>query len=229
MGLRTNVYTGVALAALCLSLSGPALAAQVAVPLGNTMNVPGVGMNLACADLKVDGTLNAGSAQINQTASMMIGATGQVLAGSATITIAGNWNNLGLFSAGSSTVVLGDGCPGSSAQLTGSTTFFNLTVVSAKGKTFNFPPGAQITVLGTLTLQGVPGAPVHIATLPGQAATITLAPGATLVQSNAEIGPTVQITSGGHSIPTLASSALVALSMMILALMGMARRRRTRT
>ena len=132
-------YASAVLIALVAASFNLTVHAQMVMPLGSTMTVPGMALDLACTDLLVQGTLNVGSAQINQSATVGIASAGQLNAGSGTITLGGDWNNTGAFNAGTSTVVLSDACGNAQAQLTGTTTFYNLTLSSSLGKKFMFP------------------------------------------------------------------------------------------
>lgn len=118
--------------------------------------------------------------------------------------------------AGTSTVVLSDVCGNAQAQLTGNTTFYNLTLISSLGKKFMFPAGTNITVIGTLRLQGAPGNPIQLLSPSGQTININLAPGAQLVNADAQIGPGINITSPAPTaIPTLSEYALAILALMM--------------
>lgn len=201
-----------------LTLGGWAAHAQTVITVGSTMAVPGTTLDLACTDLLVQGTLIVGSAQINQSATLGIASGGQLDAGQGTINVGGNWNNSGNFAAGSSTVVMSDVCGNAEAQLTGNTTFYNLTLISSAGKKFKFPAGTSITVTGTLKLQGGPGNPIQLLSPSGQDININLAPGAQLMNSDAQIGPGINITSSVAAvtaIPTLSEYALILLAFIM--------------
>ena len=95
---------------------------------------------------------------------------------------------------------------------------------STTGRTFVLPAGANITVLGTLTLQGAPGQPVQLASA-GGTAVINLGPSATVSRNFATVPPSVQIGAvavalAPTAIPTLDEWALLILS-AALALVGM--------
>lgn len=181
--------------ASCFAVLGSWTAqAATVIPSGSTMTVPGVALDLACTDLLVQGTLNVGLAQINQSTTVTIAGGGLLSAGQGTINVGGDWNNSGSFIAGTSTVVLSDICGNPTGQLSGNTTFYNLTLTSSLGKQFIFPAGTNIVVTGTLTLQGVPGNPIRLLSPSGQNINITLAPGAQLIISNAQLGPNVTLT-----------------------------------
>lgn len=209
-------------AVLAIGLLGASLSclasAESVIPAGHSMNLPGVGMNMGCADLRVDGTLNFASGQIDQAGALAIGPTGAIAATAGTIVIGGNWNNQGTFSAGTTTVVLDDTCSTGPVQLIGKTTFHNLTLRTNSGKQFSVPPDAQLLVTGTLTLQGIPGKPLQLFTPSGQPPTIFLAPGATLNQSNVEVRSSGGAEVAAIEVPTLDRLALTTLAGLILVL-----------
>ena len=181
------------------------------------MTVPGGALNFACTDLIVQGTIIIGTAQINQSANVGIASGGQLNAGQGTINVGGEWNNSGIFNAGTSTVEMNDICSNAQVQLGGNTTFNNLTLTSSTGKTFVFPTGSGITITGTLRLQGIPGNPIRIVSGSGQPVSITLAPGAQLINNNAQIGQGVNIAYfAPESIPTLSEYSLFLLTLIVI-------------
>lgn len=198
--------------------------AQLVVPAGGSFSVPAAGfLNLACTALDVQGTLTLGNGQIAQANNVTIGTAGSFDAGSGTLTTGGNWANNGTFLPGTSTVSFVDGCGSASAQISGNTTFNNLTLISSTGRSFVFPAGSSITVNGTLTIQGTPGNPVQIIAPGGQAGTsvIRLGPNAQVVQSNATIAPNVQIgnalpaAANTQSVPTLSEWGIALLALLL--------------
>ncbi|MBR0567487.1 IPTL-CTERM sorting domain-containing protein [Azoarcus sp. L1K30] len=201
--------------------------AQVTVPVGGSVSVPpGGSMNLACTDLLVQGAMNVNSGSVTQGLTVGIDATGVLNGGSGSITLSGDWNNLGTFVPGSGTVVLTDGCASGSSALTGSTVFNNLTLSSTSGHTYVIPSGSSITVNGTLTLQGTVGQPISVVSSSGSPATILLGPGATVVRSNANVSGNVFIGAPASTtaIPTLNAWALAILA-MLMAVVPLIRRR----
>lgn len=72
----------------------------------------------------------------------------------ATITVSGNWSNVGTFTANSGTVTL----DGTSQTITGATTFYNLSKTEGANNSTNesltFTAGVTITISNTLTLDG---------------------------------------------------------------------------
>lgn len=199
---------------LALALAQSALA-QVNVPLGGTMNVPAGGsMSLGCTALTVQGTFNVGSGQVSNTGDVGIGAGGAINGGQGTLSVSGNWNNSGTFNAGTGTVVFTDGCAVGPLTITGSTVFNNLTLTSTNARTFVIPAGSNITVLGTLTLQGANGQPIHLISSSGQTAVINLGPQSHVVSSYFDTND-VQIGATPKGIPTLTEYGLMILALLM--------------
>ncbi len=73
---------------------------------------------------------------------------------SATLTVAGDWDNAGTFNAGTSTVQLVDGCGLTSAVIAGDTTFANLELTTTSGFLYSFVSGSTQAVTSSLTLLG---------------------------------------------------------------------------
>lgn len=216
-----------ALIGFFLLLPVPYASAALVVPSGASLSIPSSGaLDLGCTDLDVLGSLSVGAGQISQAATVGIGAGGTLEGGSGSITLGGDWNNDGTFVPGTSTVILADGCGSLPAQLAGNTTFHNLTLISTSGRTFVIPAGSNITVTGTLTLQGAPGQPIELTSSGPQTAIISLGPDAQVVRSNATVPPTVQIGAIDPStaIPTLNAYGLIGLAALLAAVAGRHRR-----
>jgi len=116
------------------------------------------------------------------------------------------------------TVVLRDGCdPGNSTQISGNFVFQNLTLTSTTGRTFVIPAGVNITVLGTLTLQGAPGQNIQLVSSGGGTAVINLGPGATVNRDNATVNGGVQIGAApsATNIPTMSEYGLMLMAMLM--------------
>lgn len=198
-----NPSLGCALVGLLLLPLAQAAMAQVTVPPGSSLSIPiGGALNLGCLDLNVQGNASVGAGQIS-VSTLNIAATGVVQGGSGTITVGGNWINLGTFVAGNGTVILTHGCGIDPVQLIGNTIFNHLTLMSTTGGTFVIPAGHDTTVNGTLTLQGLPASPIQIVSSSALTAFITLSAGAQLVSSNAAVSPSVQMQAGGAAVPWL--------------------------
>jgi hypothetical protein len=101
------------------------------------------------------GTLDTVSGQnyAFTTGNLTIGGTGTVLGRAATITVSGNWSNSGTFTQGTSTVVFSGG---TTALVTGATTFANLTITHTGVKEIQFETagGPIFAVTGTFTATG---------------------------------------------------------------------------
>jgi hypothetical protein len=209
-----------------LPIAEPAIA-QLTIPPGGSLSIPaGTTLNLGCTDLIDQGTVLVGAGQISQATTVDIAASGVLDGGSGTISLSGNWNNAGTFVPGSSTVIFTDFCGVAPLQLTGNTVFNNLTLTSTNGRTFVIPAGHNITVNGTLALQGVPGLPIQLVSSSGQTAFIALGAGALLVTSNATVSPLVVIGAFGAitdppAIPTLGTYGLFILALLLAVIAAM--------
>jgi hypothetical protein len=180
--MRWSRYAGVQVAVLlfplCLLL--PSIArADLIVPNGGTVSLGGSVTALGCTDIIVGGTLNLNTATVTGVRNVTIQPGGVINGGSGSIALAGNWSNTGSFVAGTSTVSFVDNAPcAPSSTITGSTTFFNLSLVSSTGKVYAFQAGATTTVNGLLTILGIAGTSIKIvSTAPGSPANLFLAPG----------------------------------------------------
>lgn len=192
--------------------------AQIVIPPGSVVSVPATGLNLACSNLIVQGTLALGTANVQGADAVDIGSSGTVNGGNGTISLHGNWNNSGQFAAHQSTVIAEDGCGLPATTFTGNTTFFNLIIRSSVGKPFSIPSGATITVLGTLTIQGTAGNPVSLAgSGGGSGGTIRLGPSASMVTSHGSIGSTVTVQRlEAQAIPIMNLPTLILLALAML-------------
>ena len=203
-------------ALLCVSLNSGAFA-QVTVPVGGTINVGSGSMNLGCAALNVLGTFNLNSGQVSNTGDVTIFAGGTLDGGQGTLSVSGNWSNSGTFIPGTGTVIFTDGCALGPLQITGTTVFNNLTLTSSNGRTFVIPAGANITVNGTLTLQGTSGQPIALASSSAQLAIINLGPTAQVIRNFANVNGNVQIGAAPsvQGVPTLSEFGLIILALLM--------------
>ncbi|MDF1485602.1 IPTL-CTERM sorting domain-containing protein [Ramlibacter sp. H39-3-26] len=215
--LRTFLsrFAGVAMAfTLCAHA-----AAQTVVPVGATFDVPaGAVWDNGCTPLDMQGTLNLNGGTMSVDGAVTFAATGSMPSLGGTLSVGSDLVLNGPLDAGNNTIVMRDGCdPGNTSQITGTLVVQNLTLQSTTGRTFVLPAGVNITVLGTLTIQGTPGQNVQLQSASGTAV-IQLGPGATVVRNFASVPPTVQIGAASASltaIPTLGQYGLALLSMLI--------------
>jgi len=140
-----------------LGLAAPASAGNLTIGAGSTLDLGTGVLTLGCADLTVTGTLTAGSAGLSGARDVSISPSGIVNAGSATLTLAGDWDNAGTFNAGTSTVQMVDGCALFGGVVTGNTNFANLLISTTSAKLVSFATGSTQTVTGLLTLLGASG------------------------------------------------------------------------
>jgi hypothetical protein len=198
---------------IAASFSGLATA-QVTTPSGGTVSVPTSGtLSLGCNALVVQGGFDVGPGQVNNTGNVNINTGGVLNGSSGTLSVSGNWSNSGTFNAGTGSVVFTDGCAAGARTFTGNTVFNNLTLTSTTGRNFVIPSGTNITVNGTLTLQGTPGQPISLTSSAGQLAVINLGPSAQVIRNDVALG-NVQI-GAVTGVPTLSEYGLMLLAMLM--------------
>ena len=153
--------------------------ADVSVPAGGVISLNGGSIDLACSDVIVAGTLSLQGGSLTNVRHVSIAAGGSIVAGSGSITLAGDWTNLGGFSAGTGSVNFVD-APACVATATGSTisgnsTFSTLSLISTTGKLYRFAAGTTQNVLQQLTISGTQALPIRIeSSTAGQRAFINL-------------------------------------------------------
>jgi hypothetical protein len=194
--------------------------AQLTVVSGSTYALAGSQSSMACTNVSVQGTLNVGSTDLSQVASIDISSGGQVLAGSSTISLGRNWSNNGTYTAGTGTVLINDVCSSGPSEISGSTQFNNLTLSSSTGRSFILSDGAVITISGTLRLEGTQANPITLSTRTGQSAKIQLMPGAQIINSNGSAATSVSIVQVAQPIPTLDQWMMILLSVFMTIAIG---------
>ncbi|WP_422843395.1 IPTL-CTERM sorting domain-containing protein [Acidovorax sp. M2(2025)] len=206
-----------ATALLCLGLAAPAWA-QFVIGAGGSMDMSGGGsMDMGCASVEVEGSLLIGDGQFATSSNLNVAGSGEFNGGSGVLAVGGDLSSSGTFNAGSGSVVLTDGCTGNTSQLSGTMVFQNLTLSSTSGRTFVIPAGTNITVLGTLTLQGAPGQNIQLVSSGGGTAVINLGPSASVTQTFTTVTGTVVIggAAAAASIPTLGETSLLLLALLM--------------
>ena len=128
----TITYTGAA-GGVSVNVAGGTYGNLTINGASDTFNLPSIN------DIIVQGNLNI--------------TTGILSAGARNITVAGNWSNLGSFSAGTSTVTFNGN---SLSIISGANTFFRLACTTG-GKALSFASGVTQTVTNLLTLTGASG------------------------------------------------------------------------
>ncbi|WP_053844449.1 IPTL-CTERM sorting domain-containing protein [Paracidovorax avenae] len=214
-------------AALALTLCTP-VAAQWVVPPGSSLDVPpGGAVDISCTSLDMQGTLNLSGGTLSVDSSATFASGSNVTGSGGTISVGGDLIATGPVDTGNNTLVLRDGCdPGNTSQISGNIVVQNLVLQSTTGRNFVLPAGANITVLGSLTIQGTQAQPVQLTSASGTAV-VNLGPNATVTRNFASVPPTVQIGAAATavtSIPTLSEYGLVLLSLLMGALMAWKRR-----
>lgn len=229
--MKTTFRQMAAMATLLLGLASPGWA-QFAVPLGATVDMPaGTLVDVGCTPVQVDGNLNLRTTQMSTASNFDIGGTGIVNGTAGTLTVGGNLTSGGTFNAGTTSVVLTDGCTGgNTTQLAGTMVFQDLTLRSTTGRAFVMPAGSQITVLGTLTLQGTPAQPIQLLSSGAGTAAITLGPAAVLSQDMAIVAGNVQIGAlpagaAVRAVPATGTHSALLLSLLLAAVPAQGRNR----
>jgi hypothetical protein len=225
-------------------LATGASAAQLNVGAGSSLDLGTGNLDLGCADLVVEGTLDAGTGVIDWAEDVSIGGT--LNGGSAILYVTGDWNNSSTFNAELSSVRFVDGCDLSSlsATVSGDSSFFDLDMTTSTGKLIAFAAGSTTTVTDYLTLAGAPGNRLQIrSTVDGSEAYLDLQGGqsVTLVEvkdihaigNEIEYGPdssSLGNTDGwvfvGIPVPTLGPVAFALLAALLMTASAFAIRRR---
>lgn len=189
---------------------------------------PGAILDAACGGVDVQGQVNLTSGQLRTGGDLVIGSSGTLNSSDGSLSVGGNLSSTGTFNAGNSTVELTDGCGGNTTQISGNLVFQNLVLNSGTGRTYAIQAGSQITVLGTLTLQGASGKNLQMVSSNGGAVVVNLGPSANVVSHFVSVASNVQIGAAAgmvRSVPTLSEYGVLVLS-MLLALVACARRHR---
>jgi hypothetical protein len=182
---------------LFLLVTGSAVAQEILVGSDANISLGSGSLDFGCGNLSVAGTfsVNAGSAFGIRDAVI---STGRVDGGSGSLSLSGNWENLGQFAAQSGSVQVVDGCAVSSSVFTGDTTFGYLSLETNTGKEAIFTSGSTQTVTRGLSLTGMEGNRLAIrASQAGADAAITLAAGASQLISWVDVQ---DINSGGGQV-----------------------------
>ncbi|HZR01635.1 MAG TPA: hypothetical protein VFA81_00510 [Burkholderiales bacterium] len=152
--------------------------AQVSVPAGAAFNLAGASVDLGGVALHVSGAVQLGSGVLQDVSDVTIASGGTLDAGSSTISLFGNWSDSGIFVRGSSHVDFVDGAA-AAGSIAGDTTFANLSLVSASGKSYAFAAGSTQHIANVLTLQGTASAGIQLRSSSSTPAYIDLQPGGT--------------------------------------------------
>ncbi|QBB70549.1 hypothetical protein ELE36_09330 [Pseudolysobacter antarcticus] len=165
----------------CLLFCASAAHADFVVPAGGSVSLGGGTIDLGCTDLSVGGNQQINSGSMLNTRNLSVQSGGVLDGGSGNIALVGNWSNSGTFNAGSGTVAFSDNpACATSTTITGTSTFANLSLISANGKTYTFAAGLTQSILDVLTIQGTSTTPIVInSSIAGQQGNIFLAPGGT--------------------------------------------------
>lgn len=145
-----------------LAVTGSQALADWQIPAGANVQLSGGHAALGGTDLLVSGMLSLGAGSIDTTRAISISPTGVLDAGSGLLELSGTWSNFGNFLAGSSVVRFIDGAQAQSG-VNGDTLFHALSFVSGTGKVYVLSVGTTQSIDGLLTILGVPGQPIQMA------------------------------------------------------------------
>ena len=164
LGLRRLRAFVLLSAFLFMSMAALNLArADIVVPAGGSIALGDSSNDLGFGDVTVAGTLLLQNGSLNGVRNLTIAPGGSLVAGSGVITLSGNWNNAGSFSAGSGAIQFVD-TPACSAgsTISGSTTFATLSLISSCGKLYRFAAGSNQTIGTLFIVNGTAALPLRI-------------------------------------------------------------------
>jgi hypothetical protein len=185
---------------ILMCLAGPVLA-QVSVPSTATFALNGGSLDLSGTDLQVAGSFSLASGLVQNAANVAIAPGGNVDGGSGSVTLFGDWFNLGSFVAGSSQVDFVDGALAQS-NVSGDTTFFNLSFISLTGKAYIFQGASTQTIESRLQILGTSNFGIQFqSAIPAQFASIDLLNGGS--QNIDFVGVSNVHATGQHLAPNL--------------------------
>lgn len=148
--LRSSAFS------LVVSLAASATSgAQLVVGSGSSLSLGSNSLDLGCAALLVEGTVDLGSGLVARVLDLGIAPAGALHGQSGALRVTRDWANSGTFDAGIGTVELVDGCGAGLADILGDTTFAGLSMTTSTGKEHRFAAGSTQTVTTALTLAGV--------------------------------------------------------------------------
>ena len=173
---RMLVRVGGRLAALaCACVVAAAARADLIVPTNGVTSLNAGVADLSCTDVVVAGALNVNTGSLRNVRNVTIQPGGVINGGSGVIEVAGNWSNSGSFVAGTSTVNFRELCGAGAATISGDTTFFGASFVSAVGRNYVFAVGSTQTITSLLQITGTSANPIQFrSSSPGQVAFINL-------------------------------------------------------
>ncbi|MGB5488964.1 MAG: hypothetical protein WBN06_16350 [Lysobacterales bacterium] len=237
-----------ALIVLSVFASAQVLAAGITIGSGGSISVGSGAIQVGCGDLVNNGTLGLGSGVVTMTGNVT--SSGQFDGDSGLLEFGGDWSNSGALTAGTSMVAVVDECGDGSITFSGSTDFYNLSMLTTAGKRVVFAAGAEQKIANDLVFTGSPGNRLTLrSSIPGAPVFTSLALVGTqfidwvdvadnvVLEPYQRLAPTYpstlnSIDSGGNSgwfaepvaIPTLSGPGILLLAVFILLGAGTARR-----
>ncbi len=141
--------------------TSPAFSQHLTLEPGSNLNLGAGTLSLNCGDLTVSGGLSAGSGQIRSVRHLAIDG-GNFSLDSGAIFLSGDWNNAGVFSPGTGSVNIVDGCGTTTTALVGDSTFYDFSAATTAGRLLRVTAGSTQAFNHSLTLEGAPSNPLTI-------------------------------------------------------------------
>lgn len=146
-----------------LTMNGSGTAVLGGTVSATTLNVSAAVLNTDNQSLSVSGTttvngglgITTGTSGTISFGNLTIGATGSFSnSANGNFSISGDFSNSNTFSAGTGTTVTLNGAGGSTQNISGNSTFANLTATASSARTIRFAASSTTTVTGTWTVTG---------------------------------------------------------------------------
>ncbi len=225
-------------------LSASVAHADLVVPAGAQYSLSTGSVDLSCTDIVVAGTLRLGPGVAVNVRNVVIQPGGLIDGGSGSLSLGGNWTNVGTFISGTSAVAFRDICAVTTATLGGSNTFFSASFVSTTGKSYVLAAGQAQVVTSVLEIAGTSAQPIQfLSSAAHSVASLDLLTGGTQLVRHVGVtdvwatgqwlAPSLANEGGGGNasrwfgnvgasrpIPALANSLLIALMAMLAAVGG---------
>jgi len=142
------------IALACEAASTLGHAAALDVGAGSSISFGDGVLDLGCSHLTIEGSATGVSGGISGVANVLVAVGGSLSPGSGQLTLGGNFVDAGTFAPGTSTVAVVDACGSGTSALSGSTSFYDLAVVTTIGKRLVLPALLTQSIAHALTLRG---------------------------------------------------------------------------
>ena len=202
MNTRLAMYLRFALA--CVGLS-TAAHADMNIGAGASMSLGDGALDLGCSQLVTAGSTSGSSGAFEGIANVLILPGGSLSPGSSQLMLGGDFSDAGLFTPGTGVVSIVDACGSGTSSVSGATNFYDFVATTAIGKRLVFPANQTQGIAHALTLQGVSGNLLQVASsLAGQQALLNVS--AAAAQSVAYVNARDDKASGATIAPGSAAN-----------------------